>query len=591
MRSFARSLALLAGLALFLGLLSSCNTTQADPSPVASLAAGVETTPTTHPPGQITPTPILTLGPIPSPIPPTVTPAASPTPAPQAIWLDESAPFDWHQAVLDLSARQPQDYVLVQEPSDATIRLSSEANDAPFKATWVYALVAPFPTYTDVVSGSDLRGTWRGAPAGPFVEHPLIASEETLAVLSGAWGPPAPGTVTPLPAEGLLRRAWAERAVWAILPFDELDPRWKVIKVDGLSPLDQNLDLNAYPLVAHPGATGPEEALATFLVDSNLPTTNRDEDRMTVVVMTGVTALTRATAWRMESNGLTYPARDIGDWLHEADITHVSSEVSFDPECGPPDPVQEGLLFCSDPRYIELLEHIEVDVVEMTGNHIGDAGVEHITPTLQMYRERGWEYFGGGVDLQDARQARVFYHNGNAIGFVGCNAAGPPSVWATGERPGAAPCGDYEFLYQQIAHMRADGILPIVTLQYWEFDSYAPTPQQVEDFTNLVKAGAVIVSGSQAHHAQGLGFYPPPPEAWSPEVGGFIDYGLGNLFFDQHQMLGYRQEFIDRHVFYAGRHVSTELLTAFLEDWSKPRPMTPEERLALLQAAFEASGW
>ena len=72
---------------------------------------------------------------------------------------------------------------------------------------------------------------------------------------------------------------------------------------------------------------------------------------------------------------------------------------------------------------------------------------------------------------------------------------------------------------------------------------------------------------------------------------GFIHHGLGNLFFDQMHTLGNRQEFLDRHVFYDGRHISIELLTAMLEDFSQPRPMTPTEREDLLTEIFEASGW
>ena len=80
-------------------------------------------------------------------------------------------------------------------------------------------------------------------------------------------------------------------------------------------------------------------------------------------------------------------------------------------------------------------------------------------------------------------------------------------------------------------------------------------------------------------------------QAFEFHAGSFIHYGLGNLFFDQMQTLGTRQEFLDRHVFYEGRHVSTELLTAILEDYSRPRPMTVEEREELLAAVFAASGW
>jgi poly-gamma-glutamate synthesis protein (capsule biosynthesis protein) len=81
----------------------------------------------------------------------------------------------------------------------------------------------------------------------------------------------------------------------------------------------------------------------------------------------------------------------------------------------------------------------------------------------------------------------------------------------------------------------------------------------------------------------------------------FIHYGLGNLFFGQmgNQPPGpglplqpaVRYEFLDRHVFYDGRHISTELLTAMLEDYARPRPMTADERSALLKAYFGYSGW
>jgi len=52
-----------------------------------------------------------------------------------------------------------------------------------------------------------------------------------------------------------------------------------------------------------------------------------------------------------------------------------------------------------------------------------------------------------------------------------------------------------------------------------------------------------------------------------------------------------RQEFADRHILYQGRHISTELLTFMLEDYSQPRLMTAQERSDLLKAVFKASGW
>jgi len=513
----------------------------------------------------------------------TVTPSLipSPTPAPFTIWLDSSLPTPLAQAVTDWIGTQSTGYMLIDDPSLADVHVGSSITDGTSISMWVYALAAPFPTLADDVTMDDLRSAWAGNPAGPFAGRPLLMTEQTLAALQGWLGQAAPGAVVTAMEAELLARAWADQPAWAIVPFEALEPRWKVLRVDGRSPLERGLDLAAYPLVAPVRVAGSAGVVEPFLAAMAWPATNRDESRMTVVVMTGVTALTRATAWRMEGKGLTYPGEAVGPWLRQADITHVSNEVSFDPECGPPNPVQEGLLFCADPRYIALLEDIGVDVVEMTGNHIGDHGIENITPTLDMYVQRGWQYFGGGWNLDDARQPAIFEHNGNRIAFLGCNAAGPGWVWATGEQAGATPCEDYAWLYAQLVELRAQGVLPIVTLQYWEEDRYDPTPQQIADFQALTDAGAVIVSGSHAHHAQGFGFH----------AGGLIHFGVGNLFFDQMELLGNRQEFIDRHVFYGGRHVSTEVLTAILEDWSRPRPMSAEERRDLLQTVFAVSVW
>ena len=65
----------------------------------------------------------------------------------------------------------------------------------------------------------------------------------------------------------------------------------------------------------------------------------------------------REIAYQMEVKGLDYPGQDIGDLLREADVLHVSDEVSFDPNCPPPNP-GKNRFYCSDPRYIELFERL-----------------------------------------------------------------------------------------------------------------------------------------------------------------------------------------------------------------------------------------
>ncbi len=100
-------------------------------------------------------------------------------------------------------------------------------------------------------------------------------------------------------------------------------------------------------------------------------------------------------------------------------------------------------------------------------------------------------------------------------------------------------------------------------------------------FRKLAAAGAVIVSGSQAHVPQTMTF-----------VGeSFVHYGLGNLFFDQMKPVEARQGFVDFHVFYAGRYLGVDLVTTLLEESARPRLMTASERESFLTEIFSLSDW
>jgi poly-gamma-glutamate synthesis protein (capsule biosynthesis protein) len=491
------------------------------------------------------------------------------------VWISPVLPKELKVPVEGVSTISGRSVEIVSDSDVAQVRV--EENAMVTKSNWIYALVAAFPTQLDSVDLEDLREVWRGASDPDFK---LMVSSETLPVLEVSLGEVSESNVIVLDEGQLLEAAWEIQNSFAIIPFEKLEPSWKVIAIDGISPIDKNIIADVYPLSVSFGMSGEEAIVEAFVNSVTWPVSNRDPQKLTVVVMTGVTALTRATAWTMVTKGLDYPAEKIGEWLTEADITHISNEVSFLETCPPPKPDREGLKFCSDPEYIKLLEVIGTDVIELTGNHIKDYGDESLLYSLDLYRELGWQYFGGGADLEDAKRPALFEHNGNRIAFIGCNFAGPPAVWAKESTPGALPCGDEDVL-GFVSDLRADGILPIFTFQWSEYYQPKPSTKQKQDFRAAVDAGAVIVSGSQAHQPQAFEFY----------GGGLIHYGLGNLFFDQMWSTATRQEFIDRHVFYDGNYISTEVLTAFLEDFAQPRPMTDEERGFFLTDIFAASEW
>ena len=510
--------------------------------------------------------------------PETPTPESTALPAnpSQSVWLAPYLPPGIKEHII-----LPSGINQANEITNASARLS--VSDEATLTTWVYALVTPYPTITDQVSKRDLLQFWQGNPAGPFSGQPLFLDQHTLDVLSAWWGEPAPSAVQVIPTAELLDQAWDQRPSWGIIPFETLEPGWKVLAVDNQSPLRRNFDPGNYALSIPFSFLGDSEIIEQVLLNSNLPASNRDPDLLTTVAVTGVTALVRATAFTMHRNGITYPAQDIGEILRSADITHISNEIPFTADCPFPNPVQESLRFCSRPEYIELLEEVGTDIVELTGDHFGDWGPDAMRYTLEMYEDRDWGYYGGGYDRKDARKARLIEHNDNRIAFIGCNGKGGGYATASDNQPGAVAC-DFNWLKEEISRLTSEGYQVIATFQHFEYYTYYPQPDQQRDFRALAEAGAAVVSGSQAHQPQGLEFH----------KNAFIHYGLGNLFFDQyHFCTDYACDdgFIDMHVFYDGEYLGNELLTIVFEDYARPRLMTPEERGILLSKVFSASGW
>ncbi len=478
----------------------------------------------------------------------------------------------------------------VAAAEDAILRVTLAPLEGDTVTEVVYVLAGAFATVPDEIDWLAFQAWWRTGDAsglGFDLAPNLVLTEADLATFTALYGEPA----APLEVVSEAERAailWDQRPALTLIPFDHLEPALKVISMDGVNPLFRDADMSAYPLTVRVGVRPLTErggqAVDGLAELGMLPATNRDPAAIQVITLTGVTALVRATATQMELRGYDFPILEIQDELARGDLLHVSNEVSFYSACPEPDWVQDGLSFCSKPAYIETLTLLGVDLVELTGNHINDYGIDPLAATIDRYEDNGMVVFGGGRTLEEARVPRIIpLTDGSRIAFLGCNSAGPSFAYATVETPGAAPCEDFGWVIDTIQSLKANdqADVVIVTLQYFELDDYQPTAQQREDFEALAAAGADIVSGSQAHQPQGFSFVD----------GRLVHFGVGNLFFDQMDRIENRQLFVDHHVLYRGRHISTVLYTGMMESYAQPRAMTAEERAGFLQDIFTASGW
>ncbi|MGC9360584.1 MAG: hypothetical protein ACP5G7_09465, partial [Anaerolineae bacterium] len=281
-------------------------------------------TPTSAP--TVTLQPAATEVPTQTPIPTaTATAASSPTPDPTATpqplvlalapgvsegmravleWADLALPDGRQVRVVGPESSVARDVLLRVAPLGEA-RAAAGAGGAVLVQERVYALVAPFDRIRDDLSPAELEARW--AAKG---DAPLLASADALVELTSVLG--AAG-IEPLPSDDdLLTRLESDPDAVGVLPFDALDPRFKVLALDGQSPLSNQFELEGYRLAVGLVLEGERAAELAEAVGAVLGgATNRDPDRLTQLVMTGVTAMTRLTADRMETYGYRYPAEVI----------------------------------------------------------------------------------------------------------------------------------------------------------------------------------------------------------------------------------------------------------------------------------------
>ena len=530
------------------------------------------------------PSPTRTLQPTQTAIPPTptLTPTATiiyPEP-PILSWADPSLPQHLRDEIYQLDF-----LTAATEESSALLKINQDPG--PEAGAWIYLAVAPFYSFLEGVSSDSLLACWKSGVEESMPFSQILVSEDTEETFELLWGPGDPTCIKTIDKEDLSLQLWVQKDALAILPFEEISPEHKILPIDSEDPLDNDFNPSDYPLILRfnyqvsPGY-GFNPGEYQYL-------TNFDPSRLTSIALTGVTALVRDTANIMENQGVLYPAGDIQEILANADITHINNEVPFAADCPPPEAYQVSLRFCSDDSYINLLEAVGTDIVELSGDHLGDWGPEAMLHTIDLYKEKGWKIYGGGINLSEGLAPVFLTHNGNQFAFIGCNGKGIDKyATATDENPGAAQC-DFNWMIPEISRLANEGYIVIATMQHEEVDLFSSISLQRYDFHRLSDAGAVIVSGSQSHHPQAI------------EINGssFIHYGLGNLFFDQWHLaqvnpkrhLNKDKSFIDLHYFYDNTYIGTRLVALQFIDNARPRPMTIEEKIPFLSEFYRYSLW
>lgn len=214
------------------------------------------------------------------------------------------------------------------------------------------------------------------------------------------------------------------------------------------------------------------------------------------------------------------PLRDLAPTLAAADLTFVNLESPFSDRGRP---VEQGMVFKTEPEMVRALVLAGVDVVSTANNHARDCDGYGIQYTLDLLAAHGIAAAGTGKSAGAAHAGTVVERNGIHFGFL---------AYTFDESNGNFKDTDDRIAVMDLRQMQADvrsvltrASVAIVSMHAGAEYAARPNTQQVEFAHAAIEAGAKVVVGHHPHVVQ----------EWERRDSGVIFYSLGNLVFDQFQ--------------------------------------------------------
>lgn len=249
---------------------------------------------------------------------------------------------------------------------------------------------------------------------------------------------------------------------------------------------------------------------------------NRDDD-CTTLIFAGDVLFANAFKANYDAGGIEKVIDpQLLEELTDADIFMVNNEFPFSSR-GEPMEDKEYTFRC-DPKYVNALSEMGVDVVSLANNHALDYGRDALSDTFAVLNQAGILYAGAGDTAERAYELQVIEKNGKKFGFLAASRVVPQSNWKVEERaPGMLTAYDDTKLVQLIENARSECDFLSVFLHWGvEYDAQ-PQDYQTKIATDCFDAGADVVIGTHTHCLQGASFINGKP----------VFYSLGNFVFGQ----------------------------------------------------------
>jgi poly-gamma-glutamate capsule biosynthesis protein CapA/YwtB (metallophosphatase superfamily) len=253
----------------------------------------------------------------------------------------------------------------------------------------------------------------------------------------------------------------------------------------------------------------------------NIPAERVPRTPETRILLGGDVMLSRFVGRLARAQGdPAHPFRGIAPLLSAADIAFVNLESPFSDRGAP---IEEGMVFKSEPEMIAGLELAGVDIVSTANNHARDCGDYGVGFTLDWLERHGIAAVGSGHSEAEAHSGGVLTRNGVRFGFLAYTFDQMNGIHTDVDPRIAA--FDLEILRDDLARLRTRADVAIVSMHAGVEYAERPNHRQIEFARAAIDAGARVVAGHHPHVVQ----------PWERIGDSVIFYSLGNLVFDQFQ--------------------------------------------------------
>ena len=362
-------------------------------------------------------------------------------------------------------------------------------------------------------------------------------------------------------APEVLREVRGDRGLLGIVPADAVDPRVRVLTVDGSHPLR---DPAGYPL--------------TIESEGEPPT-------VTTLTVVGDIMLGRRVGQAIADDPRR-PFRPLRRRLAGADITvgNLESTLSTDGS-----PTQGNDSFGARPQVLRGLDSAGFDLVSLANNHVGDYGSRAMIRTFQRLRAADLRYVGAGRTLAEARRPVVITHRGVRIGFIGTESIGETPA-AGRNRPGTnrlnmpprtGPLNESALrrIARDIRALKRD-VDVVVVIPHWgtQYTHRVEASQRVAARA-FAEAGADLVLGNHPHWVQGV-------ETMGRTT---VVHSLGNFVFDMDFQVKTREGVFLEIVCWGGTVKAVEPVPYVIDAGFTPRLARGDRARSILNDLWSSS--